>query len=204
MILIAIFCLLAVGYITYKTVRHIAHPDLKLDNPPAGYEQLTGEQFEELIADFKEAEPDTALDAFYVGGDGYRQIFIAHQNTKNVVIFRFGESGLPPDTKDSGEMASFVMENRIEIEEGLRDTYENVGAKSESISIISIDSFQLENDGSCGIHTTARIQRSDDTLVQDYLLIYRNDIAYGATAQNQLGESNSDEVEYLLQNLYFE
>lgn len=199
--LIAVVVFVLTGLIGYKIAMTVQKRILKLDAPPDGYEQLVGERFEEISASFKETEPQTVLESFYEGDGGYRQIIIAHESVREVAIFGSSQIGSPPMTKDLEEMKYFVKENIGEIEEDLQEMYADFGAECD---ILVIEAIQLDRDGFCGVHASIKVPRSQNTLVQDLIQIYRDGVVYGVTAQNQLGEVNDDEVEYLIENLYFE
>ncbi|RJP35253.1 MAG: hypothetical protein C4536_00935 [Actinobacteria bacterium] len=197
-IIVCIFTSVMVGYGIF---RYIAHPQLKMIGTPDGYEQVVGRQFDEEAEAAKQEEPGLSLDAFYLDSSGYRQIFIAHTSSKIAYFYGLGENGGPPETRNLREMKRFVMDNRKDIEEAMQEMYAEFSIVGETPRI---EAFQLERSGFCGIHFTHKIQREEDVFVQDRLLIFRDGIPYAATVQNQLGEVNDDEVEYLIENLYFE
>jgi hypothetical protein len=202
-IAIAIFLALALtGFIGYRAIKSATYPDLKLDAPPAGYEQVTGSQFEDIAKQFEIEEGEgSSLDAFYYAGDGTEQIFLAHIRSGEITLVHFGSSDDPPETEDPKEMQKYIDSNRSMLERELDSEYSKASLEAETLLI---EAVQLEKDGFCGIRVNASMQLGEITLLQDRLIFFKDAVTYIVAVQNTSGASNDDGVQYLLQNLYFE
>lgn len=201
MALVVLAALVIAGYIGFKAIKTITYPDLKLDTPPAGYQQVVEEQFEEIKKQFESTEEGGSLDAFYMVADGSEQIFIAHLSADGITLISFGGSDDPPETEDLSEMEDYVNRNRAMLQEELEREYSTASLDAETLVI---EAVRLEKDGYCGIHVGANVPLGEEALLQDRILFFKDGITYVAAVQNVSGASNADKVQYLLQNLYFE
>ncbi|MBN2026089.1 MAG: zinc ribbon domain-containing protein [Actinobacteria bacterium] len=189
------------GFIGYKAIKTATYPDLVLDAPPDGYQQVTGQQFDDIAEQFEIAEEDTSLDAFYFAGDGSDQIFLAHAVSGEITLVSFGSNDEPPETEDLAEMERYINGNRSLLERELEKEYGRLSLDAETLLM---EAVQLEREGLCGIRINASIYYGETTMLQDRLLFFRDQVTYIAAVQNLSDESNDEGVQYLLENLYFE
>lgn len=197
-----ILALALTGFIGYRAIKTATYPDLVLDAPPEGYQQVTGQQFEDVAEQFEIEEGEgSSLDAFYFAGDAADQIFIAHFSSGEITLISFGGDDDPPETEDLAEMERYIDSNRYLIEKEMESEYSKLPVDAETLII---EAVQLEKGGFCGIRIGASIEYDETTMLQDRLVFYRDQITYVAATQNMSGESNDEGVQYLLENLYFE
>jgi len=201
-IAVAVFLALAlIGYISYRAIKTATYPDLVLEAPPAGYQQVTGEQFEDIAEQFELEEEGTNLDAFYFEDGGTGQIFLIHAVSGEITLISFGGNDTPPETEDLAEMKRYINDNRLTLERELEDTYSRLSLEAETLLMKAV---KLEREGLCGIRVNASINYGEVTLLQDRLIFYQDQVTYIVAVQNTSGESNDDGVQYMLENLYFE
>ncbi|RJP34293.1 MAG: zinc ribbon domain-containing protein [Actinobacteria bacterium] len=199
--LAVLLALTVVGYTAFRLIKTVTYPDLKLDAPPAGFEQVTGAQFKEIERQFESEEEGASLDAFYCTSDGSNQIFIMHVLAEEITLISIGGGDTPPETGDLQEMKEYINSNRSAMEDELEKEYGRISAEAENLLI---DAVKLEKAGYCGIHVCVSVKYGERTILQDRIILYRDGVTYVAAIQDMNGESNDEGLQHLMENLYFE
>lgn len=165
-------------------------PKIKVGTPP-GWEIAD----EEMKAQFKEEAQtesgDMELDYLFVRDGGESVIAVAHGNAYIADV---------PDSEDLATVENFFMQEK----DAIYEQFEGV-ASFPGVNI-SLDEYEVR-ELACGLPALfmrISLNSQSDSLVQDYIFMFKNKTGFFAIVSSMGTAGNAEEIDFLTSNISFE